>query len=198
MTIISQKNLLDKMSRAVVGIAGLGGLGSNLAVALARTGIGGMILVDHDCVEISNLNRQQYFLSQVGKLKTDALKENILQINQNINLKIVNSILNEHNSAEIFNNADIIAECFDSIESKTMLANVFFKNLNNKKLVAVSGLAGTGPADEIKTLINTDNFALVGDGKTDVADNPVLIASRVGIAALYQANQIIRWIINEN
>ncbi|RLD09231.1 MAG: thiamine biosynthesis protein ThiF [Chlamydiae bacterium] len=196
---ITNKQFYDKLKTATVGIAGLGGLGSNAAIALARTGIGKLILVDFDCVEKSNLNRQQYLLSQVGKLKTEALKQNIIEINPQVEIEIINCKLNEENIPGIFENADIIAECFDKADAKAMITNVFLNELadKGKKLVAASGMAGTGKADEIKTLMKNNNFAVVGDGKSGIETETILTASRVGIVALFQANQIIRWIIGE-
>ena len=197
--IITKEIFYGKMKLATVGIAGLGGLGSNVAIALARTGIGKLILVDFDCVERTNLNRQQYLLSQVGKLKTDSLKQNIFEINPEVEVEINNCKLDAINIPIVFENADIIAECFDKADAKAMITNVFLIELadKGKKLVAASGMAGTGRADEIKTLIQNKNFVLVGDGKSDVEDEPILTASRVGIVALFQANQIIKWIIGE-
>ncbi len=198
---IDNKELRLRMSNATIGIGGLGGLGSNVAVALARTGVGKLILVDFDEVEESNLNRQQYFLSQVGILKTTALKENLLAINPEVEPEIINKKITSENFGEIFKNADIVAECLDSAEAKTMFIHAFFKSFGNeteKKLVAVSGLAGCGPADEIVSKKINNNFVLIGDGKSDVNAEPVLLASRVGIAALYQANQIVRWILKLN
>ncbi|MCK5851849.1 sulfur carrier protein ThiS adenylyltransferase ThiF [bacterium] len=197
--IITKEIFYDKMKRATVGIAGLGGLGSNVAIALARTGIGKLILVDFDYVERANLNRQQYLLSQVGKLKTDSLKQNIFDINPDVEVEIVNCKLDKKNIPIIFADADIIAECFDKADAKAMITNVFLNELadKGKKLVAASGMAGTGRADEIKILIQNENFAIVGDGKSDIDNEPILTASRVGIVALFQANQIIRWIIGD-
>lgn len=197
--IITKEIFYDKMKRVTVGIAGLGGLGSNVAIALARTGIGKLILVDFDCVERSNLNRQQYLLSQVGKLKTDSLKQNIFEINPEVEVEITNCNLDEKNIPVVFENADVIAECFDNADAKAMITNVFLRKLadKGKKLVAASGMAGTGRADEIKTLIQNENFVLVGDGKSGIENEPILTASRVGIVSSFQANQIIRWIIGE-
>ncbi len=196
---ITKEKFYHKMKNATVGIAGLGGLGSNVAIALARTGIGKLILVDFDCVERTNLNRQQYLVSQVGKLKTDSLKQNIFEINPEVEVEITNCKLDAINIPVIFENVDIIAECFDKADAKAMITNVFLNELadKGKKLVVASGMAGTGRADEIKTLIQNENFVLVGDGKSDIEDEPILTASRVGIVALFQANQIIRWIIGE-
>ena len=200
MTKINDKELRKQMSKVTVGIAGLGGLGSNVAVALARTGIGKLILVDFDEVEESNLNRQQYFISQVGTLKSTALKENLTEINPEVELEVINKKITSENFKEIFKSADIVAECLDAADTKTMFIHAFFKNFTaeNKKLVAVSGIAGYGPANEIVSKKINDNFVLIGDEKSDVNVEPVLLASRVGIAALYQANQIVRWILKLN
>ncbi len=195
---IDNKELRQRMSKATVGLGGLGGLGSNVAVALARTGIGKLILVDFDEIEESNLNRQQYLFSQVGTLKTTALKDNLIAINPEVKLEVINKKITSENFKDLFKNADIVAECLDDAETKTMFIHAFFKNFSNenKKLVAVSGIAGYGPANEIISKKINDNFVLIGDEKSDVKNEPILLASRVGIAALYQANQIVRWIIN--
>ena len=194
---ISKSSFFEKLNNAAVGIAGIGGLGSNVALALARTNIGKLVLVDFDRVEKSNLNRQQFFLHQVGQLKTEAIKQNIKDINPNVKIETINTKLDEKNIPEIFADVDIIAECFDNPKAKAMITNIFFSCLANKgkKLVAASGMAGVGKADDIKTLINHNNFAIVGDGNSGIETNNILTASRVGIVALFQANQIIRWII---
>jgi sulfur carrier protein ThiS adenylyltransferase len=194
---VTQEILREKMRKATVGIAGLGGLGSNVAAALARTGIGRLILVDFDEVEAGNLNRQNYFTEDVGMLKTDALARIIARINPAVALEIHNEILTEENIPGIFANADIIAECFDRADMKALLTRVFFRQLapQGKKLVAVSGLAGCGPANTIITQVVSPNFAVVGDGKTDVNEVPLLVASRVIIAAMHQAHQVIQWIL---
>jgi len=191
------KEVRLRMSKATVGLGGLGGLGSNVAVALVRTGIGKLILVDFDEVEESNLNRQQYFLSHVGTLKTVALKETLISINPKVELEVINKKITSANFKELFKEANFIAECLDNAETKAMFIHAFFKNFSNenKKLVAVSGIAGYGPANEIISKKINDNFVLIGDERSDVKKEPVLLASRVGIAALYQANQIVRWII---
>lgn len=184
------------MQKATVGLAGLGGLGSNVAVALTRSGIGRLILVDFDAVEAGNLNRQHYFLDDVGKPKTTALTAILAAINPNVVIKSHDLFLTEESIPVLFAEADIIAECFDKAESKAMLTRVFFSQLapHGKKLVAASGLAGCGPVNEITTRLVNPSFAIVGDGKSDVNDVPLLVASRVITAAMHQAHQIIRWI----
>jgi sulfur carrier protein ThiS adenylyltransferase len=194
---VTQEILRAKMQQATVGLAGLGGLGSNVAAALARAGIGRLILVDFDAVEAGNLNRQHYFTGDVGTLKTDALARIIARINPAVTVELHNVMLTEENIPAIFAGADIIAECFDRADMKAVLTRVFFNQLapRGKKLVAVSGLAGCGPANAITTRLVSPIFALVGDGYTDVSDVPVLVASRVIIAAMHQAHQIIQWIL---
>lgn len=194
---VTQEMLCEKMRQATVGLAGLGGLGSNVAAALARTGVGRLILADFDAVESGNLNRQNYYTDDVGTPKTDALARIITRINPDVTLEVHNELLTEENIPGIFAGADIIAECFDKAEMKAMLTRVFFKRLapQGKKLVAVSGLAGCGPANSITTRLVNPNFAIVGDGHTDVNEVPLLVASRVIIAAMHQAHQIIQWIL---
>ncbi len=195
---IDNKELRLRMSKATVWLGGLGGLGSNVAVALARTGVGKLILIDFDEVEESNLNRQQYFLSQIGTLKTAALKDNLIAINPEVELEVINKKITSENFKDLFKNADIVAECLDDAETKTMFIHAFFKNFadENKKLVAVSGIAGYGPANEIISKKINNKFVIIGDEKSDVKSESILLASRVGIAALHQANQIVRWILN--
>jgi len=193
---LSLDELHKKMLGTTVAIAGLGGLGSNVAVALARTGIGRLILVDFDAVDSSNLNRQHYFLADVGKPKTTALAKIITAINPAVLLETHDTVLNQESIPGIFAEADIIAECFDRAEAKAMLTRVFFTRLalQGKKLVAASGLAGLGPANDIRTRLVSPNFAIVGDGHSDVNEEPLLVASRVITAAMHQAHQIIHWI----
>jgi sulfur carrier protein ThiS adenylyltransferase len=185
------------MQRATVGIAGLGGLGSNVAIALVRAAVGHLILVDFDRVERTNLNRQQYTLAQIGAPKTEALRDNLLAIDSSVDLVVHNTKLSADNISEVFAPAEIICECLDAAEQKAMLVQTFLKQLApmHKKLVAVSGVAGYGPANEITTRVVSTNFALVGDGTTDVSAQPLLTASRVGVAASHQAHQVIRWLI---
>ncbi len=195
-----QAGVRARLRTVTVGIAGLGGLGSNVAVALARSGVGRLILVDYDRVEASNLNRQQYMRTDVGRLKTEALAEYLQRIDPAIQLESYALQLTPANIPEIFAAATIVAECLDWAETKAMFVRTCLATLvpRGVKLVAASGLAGWGPANAITTHAVSPHFALVGDLQTEVRATPVLLASRVGIAALHEAHQIIRWILEED
>ena len=179
------------LKSAKVGIAGLGGLGSSVAIALARVGVDYLKLVDFDTVDPSNLNRQQYFVSDIGKFKTQAIKNIISQINPFVNVEIATIKLDENNVNEVFDECEIVAECFDNQESKAMIINF----LKNKVIVAASGMAGYGNSDEITTRKFASNLYICGDLKTEAKIGNGLMAPRVGICAMHQANKILELLI---
>ena len=115
-------NIHNKLKKGKVAILGLGGLGSNIAISLARIGVGKLILADFDIVEPSNLNRQQYFIEDIGKLKTEALNEKIKKINPFIDVNIQNIYVNKSN-IKLFNEANVIIECFDNPKFKAEICN---------------------------------------------------------------------------
>ena len=184
-----------KLKNATVGIAGLGGLGSTVAVALARANIGRLIIVDFDKIEQSNLNRQQYFIDQVGQNKVDAMTENLRRINPDVKVEPHKTRLNPGNVPRIFADADVIAECFDKAEEKQMIVQTVLSKMEKTVVVAVSGLAGYGNSNAIQTRRISDRLILVGDETTGIDTQPILTAARVGIAACHQANAIIEVII---
>ncbi len=139
----------SKLEKAVVAVAGLGGLGSNIAYMLARAGVGSLILVDFDKVDITNLNRQQYKADQIGLFKTDALSKNLKEIAPYISLTTHVARLDETNIKDLLGSADIICEAFDNAESKAVLAETVLSQMKDKYLVAASGMAGLGPANDI-------------------------------------------------
>ena len=94
------KELQQAFSTAVVAVCGLGGLGSNIAIHLARAGIGRLILIDFDRVDITNLHRQQYKASQIGMYKTDALAENLREINPYIEFEAQTERITEDNAVK--------------------------------------------------------------------------------------------------
>ncbi|KGG80063.1 thiamine biosynthesis protein ThiF [Caloranaerobacter azorensis H53214] len=187
----------EKVKKAYIGIAGLGGLGSNVAISLARIGIGRLLLVDFDVVEPSNLNRQQYFIKHIGMYKTCAMKDIIFQINPFVNVDIKNVYLDENNITEIFKEVDIIVEALDNPYSKATLVNTVLNKMPEKVVVAASGLAGYFSNNTIATRKIKDNFYLVGDGINEAKVGCGLMAPRVGIAANHQANTVLRIIMNE-
>lgn len=186
----------EKLKNAKVGIAGLGGLGSTIAVALARSGVGELTLVDFDIVEPSNLNRQHYFIEDIGKYKVNALEEIIKKINPFIKVNTIKTTINESNARDIFNDCKIIVEAFDNKQSKAELVNEILTN-TNKIIVAASGMAGYFSNNSIVTKKINDRLYLIGDGVNEAKENQGLMAGRVGIAAHHQANTVIRLILGE-
>ena len=189
-------SIAEKLGSLGVGIAGLGGLGSNVAIALARAGIGQLIIADFDDVEQSNLNRQQYFIDQVGKPKVECMIENLRRINQAVKVIGCQMKLNAENIPEIFADADVIAECFDTADAKQMIVETVLSKMT-QPVVSVSGLAGYGKSNEIRTRRISRRLVLIGDGLSGVDTCKILTASRVGVAAMHQANAILEILIDE-
>jgi len=185
----------QKLERAVVAIAGLGGLGSNIAYMLARAGVGRLILVDFDKVDITNLNRQQYKANQIGLFKTEALSANLKEIAPYISLTAHAAKLDEVNTQKLLKDADIICEAFDNAESKAMLADIVLTKMKDKYLISASGMAGLGSANDITTRRLSEKFILCGDGISDVNDGIGLVSSRVTVCAAHQAHAAIRIIL---
>lgn len=192
------KERQDIFSSAAVAVCGLGGLGSNIAISLARAGIGSLILIDFDKVDVSNLHRQQYKATQVGKNKTDALSENLREIAPYVELKTHTVRVEEDNAAELLKDADIICEAFDNPKAKAMLVNTVLEKMPDKYLVAASGMAGFGSPNSIKTRKITERFYLCGDGFSDVTAGIGLVSSRVMLCAAHQAHTVLRILAKEN
>jgi len=174
-----------------VGIAGAGGLGSNCAIALARCGIGSLVIADSDIVETQNLNRQYYFADQTGMLKTEALKENISRINTSVKVLIHNLKLNESNIPSVFEGCDVIVEAFDSNDMKKVLVETVQLQMPGIPMIIGSGLAGWGNNDTIRYRKIDDTLYVCGDESTTVSDELPPLAPRVGIVANMQANTVI-------
>ncbi len=186
-----------KFDDATVAICGLGGLGSNIAISLARVGVGRLILIDFDTVDVTNLHRQQYKISQVGMPKTDALKENLLEINPFIKIETHQVKLTEENIPSLIKDADVICEAFDKPECKAMLTDIVFTNYPDKYLVSSSGMAGMASSNDIVTRKITSHFFLSGDGVSDVNLGIGLVAPRVMICAGHEAHMVIRILMGE-
>ena len=191
------QELHDRFSSATAAICGLGGLGSNIAIALARAGIGRLILVDFDRVDITNLHRQQYKAEQIGKYKTEALAANLLEISPYTEVKGVTEKVTEDNILELLEGADIVCEAFDNAEAKAMLVNGVLQKLPECYLVAASGMAGMGSPNRIETRRITDRFYLCGDGVSDVEETIGLVAPRVMLCAAHQAQTVLRILAGE-
>jgi sulfur carrier protein ThiS adenylyltransferase len=191
------KALQGKFSAATVAVCGLGGLGSNIAISLARVGIGKLILIDFDRVDISNLHRQQYKATQIGKYKAQALAENLLEIVPYLEVRAVTARITEENYMDLLHDADVICEAFDNAEAKAMLANAVLETMPYKYLVAASGMAGMGTPNTIRTRKITKYFYLCGDEISDAADTIGLVAPRVMLCAAHQAHTVLRILADE-
>ena len=183
---------VQKLQAATVAVCGLGGLGSNVAIALARAGVGKLILIDYDHVDVTNLHRQQYKASQVGVAKAVALPENLREIAPYIELESHQVRVTEEHVMGLVATADVVCEAFDNAEAKAMLVNAALEN--GKTLVAASGMAGFGDANSIQTRRVSKKFYLCGDGVSDVNDGVGLVAPRVMACAAHQAQTVVRLI----
>lgn len=189
------KAVQDKIREAKVAVCGLGGLGSNIAIALARCGIGGLHLIDFDRVDLTNLNRQQYSLAQLGRPKPEALKEELLTINPYLSIRADWVRLTEENIPELLEEEPYICEAFDVPEAKAMLTNCVLTHFPEKYLVGASGMAGFGDSNSIRTRRVLPHYYLCGDGVSDIAHCGGLMAPRVMLCAAHQANKILEIII---
>ena len=185
------KELQQKFSSACVAICGLGGLGSNVAISLARAGVGKLILIDFDKVDISNLHRQQYNVSQLGMYKTDAIKQTLSEIAPYCEIVTHTEKITEDNLSLIAE-CDIVCECFDNAECKAMLVNGIAERYPEKYIIAASGMSGLHTGNTIQTKKRGKRLYLCGDGMSDVADDGTLFAPRVMLCAAHQANTVLR------
>ena len=182
---------------ARVAVAGLGGLGSSIALMLARTGVGTLHLIDFDKVEPSNLNRQQYRIGHLGLHKTDALKSEIKEINPYIHVLRDCVRVTEANCDALFEKDTLVCEAFDDADSKAMLVNRLLSRRPDMYVVASSGMAGYEKSNTITTRKITDRFILCGDGTSEAAPGHGLMAPRVTICAAHQANAALRILLNQ-
>ena len=189
--------LQKKISAARVAVCGLGGLGSNIAIALARAGVGHLHLIDFDRVDITNLNRQQYFVRQLGLLKTDALQETLTDIAPYCDITTSSVKITEDNFAQLLEKEDIVCEAFDCSEAKATLVNGVLERFPEKYLLSSSGMAGFGSANTIVTRYVFQHFYLCGDGMSDVNDGIGLVSSRVLACAAHEAHMVIRILAGE-
>ena len=191
------KDLHHRFFSATVAICGLGGLGSNIAVVLARAGIGKLLLIDYDRVDITNLHRQQYKANQIGCYKADALAENLSEITPYTEVEPITATITEENFTHLLKGADIVCEAFDNAQSKAMLVNGVLEQLPGCYLVAASGMAGMDTPNTIQTRKITKRFYLCGDGVSDVANTIGLVAPRVMLCAAHQAHTVLRILAGE-
>ena len=190
-------DLHKRFSSATVAVCGLGGLGSNIAIALARAGIGKLLLIDFDRVDITNLHRQQYKANQIGIHKADALADNLSEIAPYTEIQTVTERITEKNVEVLLKDADVVCEAFDDAAAKAMLVNGVLERLPNCCLVAASGMAGMDTPNTIKTRRVMKRLYLCGDEVSDVADTIGLVAPRVMLCAAHQAHTVLRILAGE-
>lgn len=191
---LKQRNgeeVFNRLLKSTVAVCGLGGLGSNIAVALSRAGVGKLIIIDFDKVDISNINRQQYGVSQTGKFKTDALKENLKEINPYTTVISYNEKITSYNAYEFLKDADVICEAFDSAENKAMLLDTVSEKLSGKYYVGASGMAGLHDPNNIRTKKLTSHIYICGDLKSGI-ENEALYSSGAMLCASHQAHTVLR------
>jgi len=184
------------LSKKVVGIAGAGGLGSNCAASLVRSGIGKLIIADFDTVSEANLNRQFYFHEQIGMNKADALRENLLRINPMALLQIHNTKVTPENISLLFSVCDIVVEAFDDAAQKQMLIEYMLVNHPHIPLVAASGMAGFGKREQL-VVLKSDNFYICGDSSSEVSEDNPPLAPRVGIVSNMEADVVVEILLNK-
>ncbi len=188
--------LQRRFSAASVAVCGLGGLGSNVAISLARAGVGKLQLIDFDRVDISNLHRQQYGISQLGMCKTEAMKQMFAEIAPYCNV-ITHTVKLTEENLSLIGDCDIVCECFDSAECKAMLVNGVSERYPEKYIVAASGMSGLHTGNTIQTKRLGRRLYICGDGLSDVAEDGTLFAPRVMLCAAHQANTVLRIIAGE-
>lgn len=194
---MTTEEIRDQLKDKTVGIAGCGGLGSNCAIALARTGIGKLVLVDFDRVEKSNLNRQYFFRDQIGDYKADALRENIRRIDGTVEIEAHVIKLDSDSVFALFNDCDIIVEAFDVDTEKQMIIETVLGDMPEKYIISGQGLAGYGNNDSIRTEKH-GNLFIVGDGKSGVSEQQPPLAPRVGVVANLQANLVLEILLKQD
>lgn len=187
----------ETLKASRVGIAGLGGLGSHIAVMLARAGVGHLHLVDFDRVDLSNLNRQEYWVSQIGQFKTEALADILRGINPYIQITKDTVRLCEDNVLEIFQDDRLVCEAFDRAENKAMLVNTLLAGRSDVTVAAASGMAGCHSANTIKTVKKMKRLYLCGDETRGIESGESLMAPRVTVCAAHQANLVLRLLLGK-
>lgn len=186
----------ERLANKVVAIAGCGGLGSNCAVALARVGIGKLILADFDRVEEGNLNRQYFFRDQIGEYKSEALCDNIRKIDENVTVETHVVNLEPESVLTFFADCDVIVEAFDTDDAKQMIIETVLSEMPDKYIVSGQGLAGFGNNEGLRTERH-DKLLIVGDRETEVSDDQPPLGPRVGVVANMQANLVLEILLNE-
>jgi sulfur carrier protein ThiS adenylyltransferase len=185
----------NKIVGKTIGIAGAGGLGSNVAVSLARCGIDSLVIADFDKVEYSNLNRQFYFLDQIGKYKVDALFENLMKINPFMKLEMHNTKLDSANVNTIYSKVDILVEAVDSAYVKQIIVENWVEKYPQKPIIIASGVYGFGDFEKLRIKV-VDKIYICGDEETEIKNDYSPLSPKIGIVANMQADLVIKILVN--
>ncbi|MGE5382130.1 MAG: sulfur carrier protein ThiS adenylyltransferase ThiF [Omnitrophica WOR_2 bacterium] len=184
------------LKKCTIGIAGCGGLGSTCAINLARAGVGKLIIADFDIVTRENLERQYFFVDQIGKLKVHALRDNILRVDPTISVKAFDLKLCSSDVIELFSGCDVIVEAFDKAEMKHMIIETTQNLMPGKILVAGIGLAGWGKTD-LLTVQRSGTLIVCGDQVSEISETNPLMAPRVGIVSNMEANEVLEILMSK-
>ena len=185
-----------KIANKTIGIAGAGGLGSNVAVSLARCGFDKFVIADFDKVELSNLNRQFYFLDQIGMYKVDALLENMRKINPFIDIEKHIIRLNSYNVNSIFSKVDIMVEALDKAKVKKMLIENWVENYPNKPIIIASGIYGYGDFSKLRIKV-VDKIYICGDQESEIENDYSPLSPKVGIVSNMQSDLVLKILMDE-
>lgn len=179
------------LQSVTVGIAGAGGLGSNCAMHLVRSGFRKFVLLDYDRIDASNLNRQAFTHDQIGQLKVMALARNMQAVNPDLVLDVRTVALTAENVDAIFMDCDVVIEALDDPAYKKMLVEAYLQS--DKLVVTASGIGGCGDMNSVITRKVRDNFYMIGDMETECGhDNPPL-SPKVAVAAAMQADVVLNY-----
>ncbi len=188
----------ERLAQAKVGVAGCGGMGSHVATALARTGVGRMVIADFDTVDPTNLFRQCYVPSDVGRRKTEALSESLLRIEPDLDLEVFDGEVTEENACDVFSGCDVVCECFDRPDMKAMLVESILSGTSGTVVVSCSGMAGFGSSNLIATERRMSRLYVCGDGISESGEGPGLTAARVMVCAGHVANMAVRIVLGDD
>lgn len=188
----------EKFSQGRVAICGLGGLGSRVAELLTRAGVGYLRLIDFDRLEATNLNRQWYFMEQLGRYKAEALADNLRRITPYAELDVHTVRITEDNLASLLADVDVIVEAFDNATCKAMLVNGVREQFPRCHLVAASGMAGFASANAMRVRRLSENFYLCGDGRSAADAGDGLYGARVNICSAQEALVVLQLLAGES
>ncbi len=189
-----EPKVLAALRSATVGVAGAGGLGSNVAISLARAGVGRLILADFDKIEPSNLNRQQFSVKQIGKRKVKALAATLKLLAPFTRVTAHDIKVKAANVDRLFGEADLLIEAFDKADEKGMLINAWLHLHPGRPIIAASGLAGYGANSRLKTR-KMGKLYICGDGASQCPPGVSPMAPRVAIVANMQANLAVELLV---